>query len=250
MTLRERYRRLTLWNRVGFWGSVASLVALALPVGVGLVRAVLPSQEAVGPRPAPQPEGEPPHLRVERGPCLQGKAVECITVWNDGAPIGNAVVEQFAFLEMARSEAPEDWRCAPVYYFFEREHSGARTGLLTTLRSEKAHAAFPEAENSAAHLQRVKRELAELAVEAKLRVFLRINVVDSQGMSFVEYFAANPGQTWLLSPELPTRVDPSALPGDELTFEFHAQHIGRVTGSGLMEQWKNIPTCRRMAMGG
>ncbi len=30
MTLRQRYRRLTLWNKVGFWGSVASLVGVLI----------------------------------------------------------------------------------------------------------------------------------------------------------------------------------------------------------------------------
>lgn len=32
MRLPERYRRLTLWNKVGFWGSVASIVGIAIAV--------------------------------------------------------------------------------------------------------------------------------------------------------------------------------------------------------------------------
>lgn len=32
MRLRERYRRLTLWNKVAFWGSVASITGLAVAV--------------------------------------------------------------------------------------------------------------------------------------------------------------------------------------------------------------------------
>jgi len=30
MRLRQRYRRLTLWNKIAFWGSVASIVSLAV----------------------------------------------------------------------------------------------------------------------------------------------------------------------------------------------------------------------------
>ena len=30
MTLIQRYRRLTLWNKIGFWGSIASLVGVLI----------------------------------------------------------------------------------------------------------------------------------------------------------------------------------------------------------------------------
>ncbi len=32
MRLRERYRRLTLWNKIAFWGSVSSIIALLLAI--------------------------------------------------------------------------------------------------------------------------------------------------------------------------------------------------------------------------
>ncbi len=38
MTLLQRYRRLTLWNKVGFWGSVASIIGLV----IAFVTLVLP----------------------------------------------------------------------------------------------------------------------------------------------------------------------------------------------------------------
>ena len=34
MKLKERYRRLSLWNKVAFWGSIASIIAI--PIGVVL----------------------------------------------------------------------------------------------------------------------------------------------------------------------------------------------------------------------
>ncbi len=30
MTLKQRYRQLTLWNKMGFWGAVASLVGVLI----------------------------------------------------------------------------------------------------------------------------------------------------------------------------------------------------------------------------
>lgn len=36
MTIRERYRRLTLWNKIGFWGSIASFVGL-VPLVVSML---------------------------------------------------------------------------------------------------------------------------------------------------------------------------------------------------------------------
>ena len=36
MTLRERYRRLTLWNKIAFWGSVASLIGLGVAAWPGV----------------------------------------------------------------------------------------------------------------------------------------------------------------------------------------------------------------------
>lgn len=34
MPLRQRYRQLTFWNRVSFWGSVASLIALLITLAI------------------------------------------------------------------------------------------------------------------------------------------------------------------------------------------------------------------------
>ncbi len=39
MRLRERYRRLTLWNRIALWGAVASILGLLLTVGIPIWQA-------------------------------------------------------------------------------------------------------------------------------------------------------------------------------------------------------------------
>jgi hypothetical protein len=30
MTIRQRYHHLTFWNKIAFWGSIASIISLAL----------------------------------------------------------------------------------------------------------------------------------------------------------------------------------------------------------------------------
>ena len=46
MKMVQRYRRLTFWNKLGFWGGLASIFSVAVPVGLAMWQAAKPKEQA------------------------------------------------------------------------------------------------------------------------------------------------------------------------------------------------------------
>lgn len=66
MKLRERYRRLTLWNRVAFWGSIASIISIPVAVVIWLIPSpTLVTTPIPSPTPTKNPTIEPEMITID-----------------------------------------------------------------------------------------------------------------------------------------------------------------------------------------
>jgi hypothetical protein len=125
-----------------------------------------------------------PLFRFASKRCMIGtESMDCLELWNDGAPLKSYGIMQASFIEATRLEpASTSVRYIPAYYFIRRDYNDdAKRGLLVTFYAWRDPRGNHQGTNLTREYDRLDSEVRErygTELFLKKRIFLQISYED------------------------------------------------------------------------